>query len=615
MTTTLCYQDFAKRSHVSDGVLRPGSRRLRLGLLAFIALAWGALLVTRMYSLQVADFATWQDWALKQHFADVELASERGPIYDRNNRLLAVSVPAGSVYVRPALVRDKPSAAQLLSKVLGMDRKAVALKLNQDKPFVWIKRQLPREQAERVEALNIQGVGYMLESRRFYPYNQAASTLIGKVGIDGHGLSGLEEQYERHLRGAEVTARFTRDALGKMIEAPADVPLNTELPRGSEMHLTIDANLQMIVDEELAAGKANANAKSAMAALVDATTGEVLAISQAPALNYNVSAIKSKAEMTNKIAETVFEPGSIMKPLVAAAALQEHVVTPNEIINCENGRYSFGKHIIKDVHPSASIPFRDVIVRSSNIGMTKVGARLGKEKLYQYLRAMGFGSATGVGLPGESGGILRPVENWAIVDVATHSFGQGVAVTPLQMLRAMSAIANGGYLPSLRVLQDQPVAPPQRIYSASVADKVKDMLYAVVEDEHGTGGKALIEGIRVGGKTGTAQKANPNGRGYLPGAYMSSFIGFVDGTSLGVPQKLTLMVVIDEPNTTSIYGGTLAAPVFNRIMKRALNHLTTQRELGEGPGVRQDSDHVIDPKMFVPKLNPGFTQVSFVPTE
>ncbi|MBN8548985.1 MAG: penicillin-binding protein 2 [Deltaproteobacteria bacterium] len=608
------HRDYAKRANFCTTMLSADGRRTRLYLVAACAILWSAALVARLYSLQISDFEKWQEWALKQHFAEIELASERGPIFDRNGKMMAVSVPAGSVYVRPNLVQDKKAAAVSLASILEVDPKVIAKKLAEPKPFVWVQRQIPRAKAQQVEELNTPGLGYVLESRRFYPYNQAASTLIGKVGVDGHGLSGIEETFEKQLRGAEVKARFTRDALGKMIESPTETPLTADLPKGNAIRLTIDAGLQMIVDEELAAGKENANAKSAMAALVDADTGDILAISQAPAYNYNVRNVKSKAELTNKIAETVFEPGSIMKPLVAAAAMEEKVVSPGEMINCENGRYYFAKHTIKDVHPNSLISFRDVLVRSSNIGMTKVGARLGKERLYKYLRAFGFGKDSGLGLPGESGGILRSLESWSAVDVATHSFGQGIAVTPLQMVRAMSVIANGGNLPSLRVVESDAPATSQRVVSRAVADKVKELMYAVVEDQHGTGGKAVIEGVRVGGKTGTAQKANPNGRGYMPGAYMASFVGFVDGSPIGVKKTLTLMVVIDEPNTTSIYGGALAAPVFKRIMQRSLHFLSTRQDLGESlDGALENVPETIDAGLATPPLKKGLTQISYSP--
>jgi cell division protein FtsI (penicillin-binding protein 3) len=272
-----------------------------------------------------------------------------------------------------------------------------------------------------------------------------------------------------------------------------------------------------------------------------------------------------------------------MKPMVAAAAVDAGVVRANELINCENGRFPFSKHTIKDVHPSGIIPFHDVVVRSSNIGMTKVGIRMGSERLYSYLRRFGFGQSSDLGLPGESAGILRPEPAWSKVDVATHSFGQGVAVTPLQVVRAVAAISNGGILPELSVVIDEGGIPEgRRIISDKAADAAREMMYGVVEDKHGTGAKAAIPGIRVGGKTGTAQKASPNGRGYQAGSYVASFVGFADGAPLGVGRNLTTMVIIDEPKAKSIYGGTLAAPVFQRVMDRSFRFLSTKSELGVG---------------------------------
>jgi cell division protein FtsI (penicillin-binding protein 3) len=253
------------------------------------------------------------------------------------------------------------------------------------------------------------------------------------------------------------------------------------------------------------------------------------------------------------------------------------------MINCENGRFPFSKHTIKDVHPSGIIPFYDVVVRSSNIGMTKVGIRMGSERLYSYLRRFGFGQSSELGLPGESSGILRPEPAWSKVDVATHSFGQGVAVTPLQVVRAVAAIANGGILPELSVVIDEGGIPEgRRIISEKAADAAREMMYGVVEDKHGTGAKAVIPELRVGGKTGTAQKANPNGRGYQAGVYVASFVGFADGAPLGVGRNLTAMVIIDEPHAKSIYGGTLAAPVFQRVMDRSFRFLATKSQLGVG---------------------------------
>ena len=346
------------------------------------------------------------------------------------------------------------------------------------------------------------------------------------------------------------------------------------------MQLTVDADLQMILDEELEAGRAAANAKQAMAVMIDSSTGEVIALSQAPSFNFNLPDNNDKRALKNLLVEAVFEPGSILKPLVTAASIEEKVVRPSDMIDCEKGRYSFGGHVIKDVHPSGVVSVADVVIRSSNIGMTKIGSMLGANKLYSYLEKFGLGQSTNLGLPGETGGILRPLKSWSKVDVATHSFGQGVAVTPLQMVRAMASIANGGVLPNLSILHDGVKKPGTRVVSQKVAEQMQEILYGVVENEHGTGGKAKIEGLRVGGKTGTAQKAVLHGRGYQSGAYVSSFVGFVDGSPWGVSKNYTLMVSIDEPRAGSIYGGAVAAPVFQKAMTRAIQFIATRNSLG-----------------------------------
>jgi cell division protein FtsI (penicillin-binding protein 3) len=559
-------------------------RPMRLRIIGIFALIWTGILVARMYSLQVSDRDRWQEWAFKQHVADVEIASERGPIIDRNGKLVAVSVPAESVYIRPRQVKDRHLVLKELSKQLKIKPTLIAEKLDSKQPFVWIKRQIPRHEARKVTELNLSGVGSVLESRRFYPYNNAASALIGKVGLDGTGLSGVESVYEKRLREERLKTRAGRDAFGKIIHTGAgDEREPFAPPRGHELKLTIDADLQIIMDEELEIGRHEANAKQAMAVMVDSDTGEIIALSQSPSFNFNNPSSTSKNELRNLLVEAVFEPGSVMKPMVAAAAVDAGVVRANELINCENGRFPFSKHTIKDVHPSGIIPFHDVVVRSSNIGMTKVGIRMGSERLYSYLRRFGFGQSSDLGLPGESAGILRPEPAWSKVDVATHSFGQGVAVTPLQVVRAVAAISNGGILPELSVVIDEGGIPEgRRIISDKAADAAREMMYGVVEDKHGTGAKAAIPGIRVGGKTGTAQKASPNGRGYQAGSYVASFVGFADGAPLGVGRNLTTMVIIDEPKAKSIYGGTLAAPVFQRVMDRSFRFLSTKSELGVG---------------------------------
>ena len=597
-------KDFAEDGASSSKSLSPKSRRIRLGAIAGLILAWCLVIVGRLFSLQIYDFEKWQDWALKQHFAEVKLASERGPITDRNDKLLALSVPAESIYVRPHQVVKPRDTAVTLAKILQIDEKVILQKLSEKKSFVWIQRQLPRALGEEVREQKLPGVGTVLESKRVYPFNESASSLIGKVGVDGIGLSGIESVYESVLHGTEVSSKATRDAFGKLIQVAEAADFN--LPKGQSLRLTLDSALQRIVDEELESGRISSKAKSAVALIVDADTGEILAMSQSPAVNFNTAQNLSKEDLKNLAVETVFEPGSIMKPLVAAAALDAKVVGPQEIIDCEKGRYPFGKHVIKDVHPSGSISFFDVVVRSSNIGMTKVGVRLGADRLHGFLTQFGFGRESGLKLPGESGGILRSVKNWAQVDVATHSFGQGIAVTPLQMVRAMAAIANGGRLPELRLIDNDEPFQSTRVVSEDAAEKVQEMLYGVVEDEEGTGGNAAIEGVRIGGKTGTAQKARKDGRGYAQGAYVASFIGFADASNIGIKRNLVTLVMMDEPRAGSIYGGTVSAPVFQKIMQRALHFISTRQELGATDEIRalpRRENSKVTPARYQPSRN------------
>lgn len=577
--------DFALLRRQSTSITTLSVKRpMRLRIIGFFALLWSGMLVARMYSLQVSDYERWQEWAIKQHVADVEVASERGPILDRNGKLIAVSVPAESLYIRPRQVKDKERVIKELSKVVKVNPSVISEKLKSKQPFVWVKRQMPRHEARKITDLSLAGVGSVLESRRFYPYNNAASALIGKVGVDGVGLSGIESVYERQLRQEHVKTQVVRDAFGKIIHT--GLGDDTEAfapPRGDELKLTIDADLQIIMDEELEIGRQAANAKQAMAVMIDSDTGEVIALSQSPSFNFNNPSRSSRHELKNLLVEAVFEPGSVMKPVVAAAAVDAGVVGTHEIIDCENGRFPFSRHTIKDVHPSGLISFHDVVVRSSNIGMTKVGIRMGSEMLHSYLKRFGFGRSSALGLPGESSGILRSEPSWSKVDVATHAFGQGVAVTPLQVVRAIAAIANGGVLPELSiVISGERIPEGRRIISTRAADAAREMMFGVVEDKHGTGSKAAIKGVRVGGKTGTAQKASPNGRGYQPGVYVASFVGFADGAPLGVARNLTTMVIIDEPHAKSIYGGTLAAPVFRKMMERSFRFLSTKSQLGVG---------------------------------
>lgn len=596
----------ARRARKGFAPVSGSNRATRIRVFGALCLVWLGVIVWRLAELQLSSDSQWLNRSQRQHTTEITISSARGTIFDREKRMLAVSVPAGSVFVRPRQVRDKATTAQLVAETLGLPVGDVRKSLESTKPFVWIARQVPRVFADRITALNITGVGSMLESRRFYPYNHAASTLIGKVGVDGFGLSGIERRYEDQLHGQHHTDHGQRDALGNFISM-GDPARFVELPKGANIELTIDAVLQTTLQEELERGRASANAKEALGVMVDAYSGEVLALGHAPSVNFNVASRHTKSDLAEPVLESVFEPGSVMKPFVAAAAMQEGLVTSSELIDCESGRLSFGGHLIKDVHPIKSVSFYDVVVQSSNIGMTKVGARLGSDRLFEYLDRFGFGRSLGLGLPGETRGILRPVSSWARVDLATHSFGHGMAVTPLQVVRAFSSLVNDGVMPELSIIKSGTgnAARGVRVLRPEVTGEVRRMLIGAVEEAKGTGGKARIDGAVVGGKTGTAQVPSKDGRGYAPGAYIASFVGFAEVPEVRLPFLPVLMISIVEPDTTSIYGGTLAAPVFQRVMKRTLSHLGAKSEW-RGPGT-------LGPSVIVPDLAPEVRKNGVVP--
>lgn len=550
-------------------------RKARLFWVVTVVIAWIIILLVRLYYIQIVDVFNLQGKGENQHFKKITILSERGSILDRHGKQMALSIEASSVFVHPHKVKDKNETSRVLAKILSMDEKEILAKLNVNAPFVWIKRKASRDVKQKIAALNDPAIGTQKEFKRIYPYSRAASTLIGKVGMDGKGLSGLEAVFNKRLEGTPLDEVIEKDALGKTIKSK-DVEL-FQVPRGEDINLTIDADLQLIVDEEVQDAKENLNANAVLATMIDGFTGDILAMSQSSSINFNADSIGSQNDLKNLVIETVFEPGSIFKPIVAAIAYDAKLVRANEMFDCENGHYYYGGKTIKDSHPSGVLTFRDVLIRSSNIGMVKIGDRLGKERLYNALSNYGIGKLIDLNFSGQTPGIFRNYKRWAKVDVATHSFGQGVAVTQLQIIRAMSSFVNGGFLPTLRLLKSKPIRK-ERVISKETADFIKDVLVDVVEDPHGTGKKAKLEGYKVGGKTGTAQKAKKNGRGYEEGKYIASFAGFVDTTNLNVPIMPLLIVSVDEAHSDSIYGGALAGPVFQKIMKRTMERLQ-KREL------------------------------------
>ena len=517
--------------------------------------------------------------AARQHRQRVELDPHRGPIVDRHGESLALSVEVPSLFVRPRQFAGQESRTAALAAALAMTPEEVKTKVGARSPFVWLKRQASPREAEAVRILALNGVYQVTESRRFYPHGSLAAHVLGFVGVDSQGLEGLERQLDGAIRGQPRFAEVDRDAHGRVILTGG---VQAKAARGGTVELTLDATIQDFTERELAAGVAAARAAAGAAVVLDPKTGQILALANVPTFSPNKPGDardrRWRQRIRNRAITDPYEPGSTFKAMLAAAAIEAGVVRSQDMIFCENGRFPYGKWVINDSHPHGWLSFAEVVQYSSNIGVSKVAERIGRERYAGFLRAFGFGQRTGMELPGESPGIVRPVERWAKIDLATHSYGQGIAVTPVQIAAAFGAIANDGVLmrpyvvsrvvgPGGRVLQQRDPLAVRRVVSAKTARTVTGLLRRVVEEKGGTGTLAKLEDFQVAGKTGTAQKVDPATGGYSS-KRIASFVGFVPADA----PRAVIVVMIDEPRTNS-YGGVVAAPVFRDIAEGVLSRL------------------------------------------
>ena len=530
----------------------------------------------RAFFLQVVKRDQLVKLAEKQHQKIVPLTPGRGAIYDRNSAPLAVSVEMDSCYAEPRNIESIREASIKLAPLLGMPKEQLAKKLTGNKGFVWLQRRITPDLTQKIRALDIDGIGFVKESKRFYPNAEMAGHVIGFTGLDPEGLEGIELKYDATILGNTGYLVTERDALGRDIATKGAVVKNAS--KGHNITLTLDKNIQYIAEKELAAAVESSRAKGGTVLVMEPKSGRVLAMANYPLFNPNSYYKYPPALLRNRNITDSFEPGSTFKVFLIAAALEEKVIGPNDGFNCEGGSYSIGGRTIHDTHRYGRLSVAEVLKYSSNIGAAKIGSRLGQERLYSYLRAFGFGARSGIDLPGEVSGYLRDRSQWFAVDLATISFGQGVSVTALQLATAVSAVANGGTLmkPYMvekisdengTVLQEFSPQARQRVVSPETARTVARMMEGVTT-EGGTGMNAAVEGFRVAGKTGTAQKVDPITRGYSLDKRTASFIGFVPADD----PKLTILVIIDEPKT-SPYGGVVAAPPFRSIAAQSLCYL------------------------------------------
>jgi cell division protein FtsI (penicillin-binding protein 3) len=558
-------------------------RRGRIVAVLFIMVLGFTLVVVRLVYLQVIERSKLAARAERQQEQVVTIEPKRGTILDRMGRALAVSLDVDSVYGIPSKIDNPRELAQRLSQILREDPGMLERKLGGDKHFVWLSRKVDPIKAEKVKEMGSEEVQLRPEARRFYPNKSLAGPLIGFTGLDNEGLEGLECAYNKILHGVSGWVLAEKDARGRMV-FPGGPGFQYQMPKpGHDIMLTIDEVIQHITEKELDATLARSHAKGGVCIVMNPQTGEVLALSVRtngyghPAFNPNEPQRYKPAEWRNRAVTDAYEPGSIFKPVLASAALEEHVVHPLERFDCSAGSIKLADREIKDAHRNGVLTFSEVISESSNVGTIKVALRLGKERFYKYISAFGFGKKTGVDLPGEIPGLLRDCRLWSGVSIGEVAIGQEIGVTPIQMATAYCTLANGGMVMTPYVVSEildrngeagkkfgpRPIG---RAITEETCTKVTSMLKRVVD--MGTGQQAKPTGYTAAGKTGTAQKIDQRTGAYSKKEYVSSFVGFVPVRS----PKLVILVMVDTPEG-DIYGGTVAAPVFRAVAEQSLAYL------------------------------------------
>jgi cell division protein FtsI (penicillin-binding protein 3) len=542
-----------------------GRLPLRIRLVCAGLLAGFVLLAVRAGHLTVVE-TRGADRGVEQWEAEIRIPPARGLVVDREDAELAISVTAPSVYVTPRALTDPRDAARQLARVLGVSAARLEKRFDPRRPYVHAARWVTEAQARAVEALELAGVGVFHEPRRVHPHRELAAHVLGFANIDGVGVRGIEQQEDGWLRGRPVEAPVERDARRRAL---ARGDLDPSASAGGDVRLTLDAALQAEVEASLAAGVERAEASGGIAILLDPRSGEILALAEQPTFDPNHFREVPYASTRSRALLDAVEPGSTLKTFVVAAALEHGVLDPHQVIDCEKGAWRVPGRTLRDLHPQGLLDPAGVLRESSNIGAAKIGFLLGPERHHDMLRRFGFGAPTGVGFPEESSGLLRSWQRWRPLDHATISFGQGVSVTPLQLASAMGVIANDGVWVRPRLVAArrrprgawQPVAAetPRRALRPEVARLVRQMLEQVVGPD-GTGRRAGLAGVRVAGKTGTAQKLDATGR-YSAKSYLSWFVGVAPAEE----PLLVGLVVIDEPRGKVRTGGALAAPVFAEI--------------------------------------------------
>ena len=556
--------------------------RFRLATLLLCFLVLFIALITRAFQIQVLNGQSLKVRADRQHTTTLRSESERGIVFDRNGEKLAASIMADSVCADPSKVVNLEETARKIASILDLDQGTILKKFSGSKNFCWIARKITPDQAALVEKVDLDGIFLIKEPKRFYPNGELAGHLIGFVGLDAKGLEGLELKYDDYLKGAPEKLTWTRDAKGKRLYPRVEYA-GVQPKESTNLILTIDNRIQHLVESQLKEAVKAKGAKGGLAVVMDPKTGEILALANELGFDPNTFSKSGAAKGKNKVITDCFDPGSTFKPFLAAGALEEGVVKETDRFYCENGNYAIADRVIHEAQRKKHgyLAFSDIIKYSSNIGSVKVSERLGKEKFYQYITKFGFGAKTGIDLPGETAGLLRPVQNWTRVDAATIAFGQGISVTAIQLITALSAIANQGVLmkPYIvrglvdkkgQIVKKYAPTPVRQVISPRTAKRLTAIMTSVVGDADGTGKNARIVNVNVAGKTGTSQKFDFARRAYSSERVRTSFMGFFPAED---PQ-VAILVILDEPQRDK-WGGVASAPVFKNIAEQILTCFKT----------------------------------------
>lgn len=547
------------------------ARDERYTFLLYIMVLGLLVVAGRLVFLQVVAGPAHAAQALDQRTTDVELTPRRGSIYDREGQPLAVTMEARTIYAVPHAVEDATGTAQALASILGGESQTYLDRLHRDSGFVYIARKVDMNKAAAVEALEINGIEFQEDSRRTYPSGELACQVLGFVGVDDAGLAGLEQYYDDLLAGSSGSMMLERDPFGRPI--PGGISQRIEATDGSDIVLTIDKDIQYEAQVALSEAVQKWGAKSGTIIVLNPQDGEVYAMASVPGFNPNAFGSADEAAYRNRAVTDVFEPGSTVKSLTAAAVIEEGLFGPESMFVLPP-TIKLGGRTIGEAHsrPTVTWSLTDIVTNSSNVGAVRLGQALGPEGLYRHFVSFGLDEPTGIDYPGETQGYLPAVDSWSASSIGNIPFGQGFSVTPLQLCRALAVIANGGDLVTPHLLLSTPDDPDTRpawatkpALDPAAAKTTNEVLKAVVTE--GTGSSASVAGYQVAGKTGTAQKAVP-GVGYAGGKYVGSFIGYLPADD---PQVLVL-VSLDEPSN-AIYGGTVAAPTFSRVAQFAVSHL------------------------------------------